>query len=79
MSKILSGGRRPTALSCSVLALTAAGVMAAAPHAWAQAADQTASPTAEGSSAHELVVTAERNKAAATAPPVRSLSALGGT
>lgn len=74
MSKTLRGGRRPTALSCSALALAAAGALAAAPHAWAQSAPQSGSPTAEGSSASELVVTAERNKAAATAPTKASIT-----
>lgn len=74
MPKILRGGRRPTAMSSSVLAMAAAGVLVSTPQAWAQQAAQSAAPTAEGQSADELVVTAERNKAAAAAPTKGSIT-----
>jgi iron complex outermembrane recepter protein len=70
MSKISRGGLGPTALCSSVLALVAVGALASA----GQAQAQDGHPTAEGSSADELVVTAERNKAAATAPTKGSIT-----
>jgi iron complex outermembrane receptor protein len=71
MSKNSRGGLRPTALSSSVLALVALGAISSAGYA---RAGQDAHPTAEGSSADELVVTAERNKAAAAAPSKGSVT-----
>jgi iron complex outermembrane receptor protein len=66
----LHGRHRRAATSCSVLALAVCGALATAPSA--RAADQ--SPTAEGQNASELIVTAERNKAAATAPTKGSVT-----
>ncbi len=71
MLNSLRGGLSPAASSCSLIALAAAGVVAFAPQARAQ---EDKSPTAEGSSASELIVTAERNKAAATAPTKGSVT-----
>ena len=64
------GARRPMLLCCSVLALVATGALAQA--SAARAEDN--SPTAEGTTVNELLVTAESSKAAATAPTKGSLT-----
>lgn len=79
MSEILRRARRPAAVSVSWLAMASSAIaLLASPQALAA---EIAAPseggggnTAEGAQVSELIVTAERNKAAATAPTKGSIT-----